>query len=487
MSKIINVVISPDNMSTTNDGKFQGWGTSLCWWANRLGYSDELAGQAAELFFGEDGLRFNIMRYNIGGGDDPTHNHITRTDSEVPGWMVFDETTGEFVYDYDADYNQLNVLDKAVKAAGDDAYVEVFSNSPPYFMTESGCSSGNVDANENNLKEEYYAEFADYLAHVAEYINNDLGIKVSSVSPMNEPNTNYWGANSNKQEGCHFDPGEAQSQIIVETAKAFEKYGLNDVEIIGSDETEPQKQVEAYNAYSDEAKAVIDRISTHTYSENGINTLGSLAKSEGFNLWMSEVDGSGVAGVNAGQMGSALWIAKKIIGDINGLSPSAWVMWQMIDNHISSEGYNGKKDSGMVDVSGGFWGVAVADHDSEKIILTQKYYAIGQFTRYIRPGATIIHCNEDVIAAYDSEKEELVIVAVNAIAKDKNYYFDLSQFGSLGDSVQQIRTSGNVKDGEKWAELEELHVDEDGLYTTLKVNSITTFIVSGVTLSNMAK
>ncbi len=478
--KSINVVVSPDNMSTTNGGRFEGWGTSLCWWANRIGYSEALAEDAAKLFFGDEGLRFNIMRYNIGGGDDPSHNHITRTDSEVPGWLAYDEASGQYVYDYEADKNQLNVLKKAVKAAGEDAYVEVFSNSPPYFMTESGCSSGNEDAGKNNLKEEYYTEFAEYLAHVAKYINDDLGIKVSSVSPMNEPNTDYWVAYSNKQEGCHVDHGKAQSSIIVETAKAFKAQGLTEVEIVGSDETAPDKQVQAYNSYSDEAREVLDRISTHTYHSNGMASLGQLAKARGFNLWMSEVDGDGVSGVNAGEMGSALWIAEKIIEDINGLSPSAWVMWQVIDNHISQDGYNGKKDSGMVNVRSGFWGAAVANHNNEAIILTQKYYAIGQFTRYIRPGATIIHLNDYMLAAYDAESKELIIVAVNSKAKDIAYSFDVSQFDCVGNMASQIRTSGDRNGGEQWAKLEDEVVGEDGLNVTLKANSITTFIIKDV-------
>ena len=29
--------------SPFNGGKFEGWGTSLCWFANRIGYSDTLA------------------------------------------------------------------------------------------------------------------------------------------------------------------------------------------------------------------------------------------------------------------------------------------------------------------------------------------------------------------------------------------------------------------------------------------------------------
>ena len=39
------VVIDPANASTFHAGKFEGWGTSFCWWANRIGYSDTLTQQ----------------------------------------------------------------------------------------------------------------------------------------------------------------------------------------------------------------------------------------------------------------------------------------------------------------------------------------------------------------------------------------------------------------------------------------------------------
>ena len=84
---------------------FRGWGTSLCWWANRIGYSKKMTEDSARLFFSPEGLGLNIMRYNIGGGDDPTHNHITRTDSDMPGWLKIDEK-GELYYDLTADEYQ---------------------------------------------------------------------------------------------------------------------------------------------------------------------------------------------------------------------------------------------------------------------------------------------------------------------------------------------------------------------------------------------
>lgn len=479
------IVVSPLNAATNNGGIFEGWGTSLCWWANRLGYSDVLAQSAADLFYGENGLRMNIMRYNIGGGDDPKHTHITRTDSAVPGWLVWDESKKEYVYDYDADKNQLNVLKRSVEAAADKAIVEVFSNSPPYFMTVSGCSSGGVDPNVDNLKEDSYDEFAEYLAHVTDYIQNKLGITVTSVSPMNEPNTNFWGAYSYKQEGCHFDQGESQSKIIVKTAEALKKYDLDNVIVAASDETSTAAQIDEYNAYSDEAKSVIGRINTHTYNTYRIGDLGQLAKDEGFKLWMSEIDGKGVSGENAGEMGAALWFGERIISDINALTPCAWVMWQAIDNHVSKDGYNGRKDSGMVNKEDGFWGLAVADHDNQEIILTQKYYAMGQFTRYIRPGYTIITCSGDSIAAIDRENKRLVVVAINSTANDRTANINLSQFSKIGPRAKVIRTSGSIDNGEQWAELDDIYTYGSGFIAELKANSITTYVIDGVEMKDV--
>ena len=479
------VTVSPLNQQTNNGGVFEGWGTSLCWWANRVGYSDTLAQKAADAFYGDDGLRMNIMRYNIGGGDDPSHKHITRTDSAVPGWL-YPDGDGGYVYDYDADHNQLNVMQRCVTAAGENAIVEVFSNSPPYFMTNSGCSSGNFDAGQNNLKNDSYTAFAEYLAHVTNYIQNEMGITVASVAPMNEPNTNYWRAFSDKQEGCHFDAGSSQSKIITETAKALEAYDLGNVIISASDETDTGLQLNEYNQYSKAAKAVIGRINTHTYGTGNIAALGQLARDEGFVMWMSEVDGNGVAGNGAGQMGSALWFGEKIISDINALMPSGWVMWQVIDNHISKDGYNGNRDFGMVDVNNGFWGIAVADHDKEEIVLTQKYYGMGQFTRYIRPGYTLISCGSDALAAYDKATGTLVIVTINPNPKAQTVNFDLSQFEAVGTAAHVVRTSGRTNNLEKWAELDDIATYEGGLVAELKSNSITTFIIEGSKMGDIS-
>lgn len=483
VSAATNVVVSPYNIYEINDGIFEGWGTSLCWWANRLGYSDSLANQAAEAFFGESGLRMNIARYNIGGGDNPSHTHITRTDSDIPGFTKYQN--GNVTYDWNADANQRNVLLKSIAACKEDLIVEMFSNSPPYYMTKSGCSSGNTDGGKNNLKDDYYDDFAEYLAKVCEHYEKTLGIDVQSVSPMNEPYTNFWYAGSPKQEGCHFDIGNSESTMFIELDKAMKRHGLDDVIICGSDETSIDTAINAYNALSADAKRVVSRIDTHTYGGSKRSELKDLAKKSNMNLWMSEVDGGAVAGQNAGQMGAALWLAERMAIDLNGLNPSAWVLWQAIDKHVCAAGYKGRKDSGMPDINGGFWGLAVADHDKNDIILTKKYYAFGQFSRYIRPGYTMLNVSGRNVAAYDPEGDRLVIVSVNTSGSNSDVRFDLSQFSDIGSKVQVIRTSGNVQSGENWKELAPIATDGSGFSATLIGNSVTTFVIDNVTTIDM--
>ncbi len=490
--------LSPESGSPFNGGRFEGWGSSFCWWANRIGYSDNLTEKAARLFYGkEEGeLALNIIRYNIGGGDDPSHRHITRTDSAMPGYLV-KQADGSLAYDWNADERQRKVLAAALKAmpqtAGTDAIVEAFSNSPPYFMCRSGCSSGAEDPGEDNLQADQYEAFADYLATVAEHFKTDWGIRFQSIDPMNEPASAYWGAMSEKQEGCHFEPGESQSRVLLAMKQALDRHGLSDVILCATDETNIDVQIEAFEKLSPEARDAIARIDTHTYLGSRRAELRELAVRNGKNLWMSEVDGGDVAGVSAGEMGAALALARKIITDLNGLSASAWILWQLIGDHISSEGMNGNKDSGMPDTRGGYWGVAVADHDRGEIVLTKKYWAFWQFTHFIRPGMYVLRPagradTADGLAAYDADSGSLVIVAVNYLSCPRFFTADISAFlhGGHGKmtggrvTIRAYRTSGSLSDGENAAPVECGRIRWGHLKARLRANSITTFVIMPV-------
>ena len=472
------ITISTAKTSKTNSGNFEGWGTSLCWWANRVGFSKKMTEESAKLFFSPEGLGLNIMRYNIGGGDDPTHNHIKRTDSEMPGWWKYSEEKKDFVFSADTDKNQLAVMLAAYRAAGDKAYVEAFSNSPPYYMTVSGCSSGSKNAISNNLKKSQIVPFAQYLARVCDYIQKHYGIKIKSLAAMNEPFTNYWKYFSPKQEGCHVSPGKMQSELILATANALKEKNLKDITVTATDETNTILQAFAFKRLSPEALSVVDRISTHTYAK-ATPQIGNLAREKGKNIWMSETDWSEVSGEKAGEMGPALWLCEKIIEDMNTLSPSAWVIWQIVAAYISRvPDSKGRLDMpGIPDLTKGYWGTAFADIDKEEIYLTQKYYAFGQFSRYIRPGMTIVHTDKNSLAAYERISGKLVLVSINGKEKDEDVSVLFHSFFRGARKITPIRTSGAIKDGEHWKTLPEFTAEGNEFTYTLKGNSVTTFII----------
>ena len=472
------ITISSHNISPTNGGIFEGWGTSLCWWANRLGSSEKLVKDSARLFFSPEGLNLNIMRYNIGGGDDPTHNHIKRTDSEMPGWWKYDEAAKTFVFNGDTDKNQLSMLLECYKASGKDAYVEAFSNSPPYYMTVSGCSSGGKNPLSNNLKKSQIIPFANYLAEVCSFIQTRYGVKIKSLAAMNEPFTNYWRYFSEKQEGCHISPGRMQSAVLTATANALREKGLGDITVTASDETNTTLQLIALRKLSKEALYAVGRISTHTYSR-ATSKVGKLAREMGKNIWMSETDWSSTSGENPGEMGPALWLSEKIIEDMNTIKPSAWVIWQIVAGYISLvPDPKGRLDMpGMPDLTQGFWGTAFADMDKEEIYLTQKYYAFGQFSRYIRPGMTVVHTDKKSLAAYDKSSDKLVLVCVNTKEKDEKISTNFKSFLNCPCKITPVRTSGSITDGEHWKELPCLTAQTGEFSYNLKCNSVTTFII----------
>ncbi len=509
---------------TNNDGygEFQGWGTSLCWWANRVGYSDKLTHAASELFFdAEKGLGLNIGRYNIGGGDNVTdfalsdvdnpsdflhEAHIKRSDSIIPGYAIditpidlslhpeeyylqnferADFSCGyAWNYNWDADKNQINVLKAASQKAGNAFIAEAFSNSPPYFMTISGCSSGNKKPARNNLRDDSYTAFACYLADVIEHLEKSGVTSFQSITPMNEPATDYWSAYSEKQEGCHFSPGESQSKIITELNRELQNKGI-DIIISSSDETSINATISSYKKLSPEAKDAIARLDTHTYHGNKRKELKETALDAGKNLWMSEVDGTFSLGKESGAMEAALGFADAIMQDMNGMYPTAWIMWNAADMHIDStnefDTLTRQEAENILNNGEPFWGVAIADHDAQELLTGKKYYGFGQFTRYIRPGFCIVKSGKDTLAAYDPQNNKLVIVTMNSNSNDELRRFDLENFDKDISEITAIRTSGAMENGENWRDVtDEDNIKKSNNFFSAQANaySITTYIVT---------
>lgn len=184
---------------------FEGWGMSLCWWANVCGtWSDEKIDELVDWLVSPTGLNYSLFRYNIGGGDDPENQHCTAhhmaSGKGLRAEMEGFKTSAKADYDWTRDAAQRKIMLK-IRDRRPDAVFEAFSNSAPYYMTYSGCCAGNTDASKDNLRPECYEEFARYLVDVCRHYKDEYGIEFRTLDPFNEPMTSYWGAGGG-QEGC---------------------------------------------------------------------------------------------------------------------------------------------------------------------------------------------------------------------------------------------------------------------------------------------
>ncbi len=428
---------------------FEGWGTSLCWWAVKAGAWSEsnrskLLGAIADP---DTGLGYTIFRYNIGGGDQPGHNHLDKGDggANVPGYKPTEK--GDF--DWTADPYQRTIaieLSKRVK----DPIFEAFSNSPPWWMTKSGCVSGSSDGSDN-LKEDYFDDFADYLSEVALHFKKEWGITFRTVEPFNEPSAGWWKANGG-QEGCGFKNN--QTKMIVELGKALQKKGLfPETSVSAADETNIGDALNQFNKYSGEALSYMFQVNTHSYS-GGDNRakLFNAAFAKDKKVWQSETGPLH----KSGDENIALWMAGVILADLRDMKASAWVDWQIGDPAEN-------------------WRSLALNHSKQTFSPNARYYMHAAFSRYIRPGSRIIDSDNGNTLAALTPEGALVLIVRNSGSSDAKYSFDLTAFDKIGTSakVYRFELPGSLK------ALSDIALSGKSLSMTAPGQTITTMVISG--------
>ena len=435
---------------------FDGWGVSLCWWAGQCGkWSNAKIDEIITWLVSPTGLNYSHFRYNIGGGDDPQNRHCDPHHmgrgkglrAEMEGFKDF---SGDD-YHWERDAAQRKIMLK-IKEKRPDAVFEAFSNSCPYYMTYSGCVSGNSDGGKDNLKPEYYEEFAHYLVDVCKHYKDEYGIEFKTLEPFNESVTNFWYANG-PQEGCHFDY-ESQIKFVRVLAPILKESGLNTI-ISAADETNVGLAVDGFKRFiSAGADQFIGQWNTHTYSGSNADRarFAQLAHETGKDLWMSET-GSGGSGI-----GGNLAMAQRLFDDMRYIQPEAWIDWQYME----------EANDQWCTIRGSF-----ADQTYTKV---KNYYVRQQCSRFIQRGYDIITslCPQ-TLAAVNAARDTLVLVALNEGSAGV-HIIDLSLFNDMPDrsTIKAYRTSetGNLTNA-----LGSVKVDSTIVTLSMPAQSITTLVI----------
>ncbi|MCK9343113.1 MAG: glycoside hydrolase, partial [Massilibacteroides sp.] len=399
----------------------EGWGSSLCWWAAQIGSWEEAkVDSILDCFLSKEGTNMNIFRYNIGGGDDPSHlgGHMVKGKGKRAEMEGFKDSPSS-PFNFKADQAQRRILLK-IKEKRPDAIFEAFSNSPPYWMTYSGCSGGNKDPMKDNLKPEYYQSFCDYLVEVCKYYKETYGIVFRTLEPFNESTSGYWNA-FGSQEGCHFNP-QTQVKIIRILDKKLKESGLSTV-ISVSDETNIASFLKVMKTYKQEGDLLnrIGQLNVHTYS--GTNTerekACALVGETGLRFWQSET------GPNKGQgIMSNLNLIQKMFDDLSIMKPSAWLDWQLMEERNEK------------------WCLLTCDFKTQDYYINKNYYVRMQITRFFKQGYRFVEIpNRKVLAAISPSKKEFVLAVLNNTPAEKKYSLDLTLFNGKVKIKKVYRTS----------------------------------------------
>jgi O-glycosyl hydrolase len=452
------VVVDPEEPHQS----FEGWGTSLCWWAHDLGGWRDGALDTLTTLVADTarGLGMTLFRYNIGGGEQPGHSHL-RADADVPGW----KTTEAGAYDWNADAGQRRTMAFLRRKTRNPIW-EAFSNSPPWWMTKSGCVSGNTDGS-NNLKEDYYDDFADYLVSVTRHLQETDSVVFRTLTPFNEPNSNWWKENNN-QEGCMFSRA-TQPRMIQEVGKRLKALntlntqGLTGTTLSAADANGIAEMVGNANSYDSLTLSFISQFNTHSYSGSDADrrSMAGIAKSKGKKLWQSET--GPLTWPGGDQFAVAMWSAALILRDLRELRAEAWIDWQV--------------------AGGGIWGVIDYTKSNQTSRMNKKGFAYSQFSRFIRPGSTIIASdNANTLAALVPATGSLVLVAVNAGSTPVEYAFDLGKFQTLPQAAQVYRTSST----QNLAALADIAVQSKSIALAAPALSVTTLVLKGAVTTSVS-
>ena len=452
---------------TANQGTWEGWGTSLAWWANVFGDRDDLA----DLFFTTKtvsyngaslpGLGLNIARYNLGASSwnavgsarmaaSPNIPRFKQIEGFWQDWNNEDPTSS--AWNWNADAKQRAML---VKATQRGAMSELFANSPMWWMCLNHNPSGAADAADVNLQPWNHRQHAHHLAVTARYARDRWGVNFRTVDPFNEPSSNYWHANGT-QEGCKIDAA-TQRSVLAHMRTELNRQGVGEVRISASDETSYDLARTTWNSFDSTTKGLVAQVNVHGYQglSGRRDLLGNDVRAAGKVLWNSE---------HGDRDGTGMTTARSLLMDFRWLKPTAWCYWQVMD---PTAGW------GAIKYDGGTLQAGAVE---------TKLYVLAQFTRHIRPGMRILGTGVDyAVAAYDPAARRLVVVAAN-VGAAQTLTFDLARFGQAPDGVVTRWSTLTSGSGDRYARRQDVRVAGKVVRVPFAAGAVQTLQIDGVVL-----
>lgn len=428
----------------TNYQIMNGFGASACWWSQDVGAWDNADEIMQALYDSDKGIGLNIYRYNLGAGSK-NDTHILTENRRTECFLNADGT-----YNFNNDKNAQACLELAKKYAGKDMRLTLFCNSAPVYLTKNGASYCTPYKNEDepwisNLDKSKYPDFADFCYNSAQYFVNK-GYRVTSVSPINEPQYNWaaWYNDDNtysvNQEGCYYSKYEARD-LLKTFVKKFKGSDLDKkgVKVSMFESGSMEGDDSSCAAYMDcilgrgpkyvfknaKLRKYFKEVSMHSYW-SGADTKKNAEKyiSDKYSKYsvaateycqMTDDKNTGVYdliakeknGTNGTSIKYGVAMANTIVDDLTIMNANEWDWWTACSYGTYTDGL-----------------IYLDEDNHENLDFSKRYYCLGNFSKFIKEGAVRVACSSGVknvrSVAFVNEDNTVVTVYVNN--NDKKAY-----------------------------------------------------------------
>lgn len=463
-------IISFDKSKTYQS--VSGFGASSAWIYQAFGLIDDgdLKTDAMQRLYGDEGVRLNTFRYGIGAGGKESDEYWDPLRG-AESYFIADRFTGDYSafndpsnYDFSRDVGVRALFEEAL-SLGNIEKVVFFTGSPHYLMTLNG-KTHSAEPAQNNLKEECFEAFSNYLILITDWIYKNIICKYNSeievsISPVNEPQWD-WGGQDSTQEGCHFD-ADYLARFCDVFYRTLERFNEENGTAYKPDFFESacckleyiEDYVEQLAKY-DWFKSV-KSLSMHSYvTETDIRARKAfysyLQKFPDIYIKISEYCVM-KHGVDL-SMDTALYGAKIMLRDFAYLHATDWNWWLSISA--------GDYEDGLI-----YWN---KDKNGGDVLnVSKRYYAFGQFSKYVNHSKMIKSRMTSLAkgleqVAFLREDGSVAIVVVN----DSDNAREL-KFKNFKGKVVQITTDMN----NDWAETECEYIGS----VSVSAKSVNTFIL----------
>jgi O-glycosyl hydrolase len=370
--------------------KIDHFGASAAWWAQDIGNWPVASRDAILdlLFDRQKGIGLNLVRYNIGGGKLQAKIADPWRSAESP-------YRPDGSLDWDRDQAAMSIIDGAVKRG---AGVILFANSPPAELTVSGSPTGKGPV--CNLRPDAREAFSVFLADCVNALAKRWPLV--AISPINEP---QWDWQPSKgQEGCYYSPADAVS--LVETlVRVFGERRINlPISVIDSAEWSLAKNKSFLEALlaNPSIRQSMGHYAVHSYWSVGEDRedLAAWLKQKAPDLAIWQTEWTEMRNEKDAGMQGALALANTVHEDFCLGKASSWQYWIALSKYRFSDG------------------LIYVDTQARTYETTKRLYALGNWSRFIRPGALRVECETDPEArlrssAFRNPDGSLVLVVIN--------------------------------------------------------------------------